>query len=66
MTFFEDDLLPCEYLTDDEIAEQNEILELQDYENSIPTAAERNRSLTWKAQFFPAKISPKSENGEQT
>jgi hypothetical protein len=46
MTFFNDDLCPSDYLTDDEIEELKDKLDLQDYENSIPDAAERNRYLT--------------------
>ena len=46
MTFFNDDLCPSDYLTDDEIEELNENLDRQDLENSIPDAAERNRYLT--------------------
>ena len=46
MTFFNDDLCPSDYLTDDEIDELNDKLDRQDLENSIPDAAERNRYLT--------------------
>ena len=64
MTFFNDDLCPSDYLTDDEIDDLNENLDRQDLENSIPEADERNRYLTWPAQSYPAKISFKLENGD--
>ena len=46
-----DELLPCEYqdpwppLSDEEIEERERQAEFQDYLDSIPDAAERNRNL---------------------
>ena len=66
MTFYDDDFCELDVLTDDEIDELNENLDRQDLELSIPDAAERNRYLTWKARFCPAKISSRSADGKQT
>ena len=66
MTFYDDDFCELDVLTDDEIDDLNENLDRQDLEFSIPDAAERNRYLSWKVRFFPARISSRSVNGKQT
>ena len=50
------DLLPEDYMTEQELQELMKERDAQDMEQSIPSAAERNRNLQWTAQFFPAKI----------
>ena len=57
------DLLPEDYMTEQELQELMKERDAQDMEQSIPDAAERNRNLQWTAQFFPAKISSKCANG---
>ena len=57
------DLLPEDYMNEQELQELMKERDAQDMEQSIPNAAERNRNLQWTARFFPAKISPKCANG---
>lgn len=50
------DLLPEDYMTEQELQELMKERDAQDMEQSIPNAAERNHNLQWTAQFFLAKI----------
>lgn len=50
------DLLPEDYMNEEELQELMKERDAQDMEKSIPNAAERNRNLQWTARFFLAKI----------
>jgi len=45
MKHFEDDLTPSDLYTEEELEQKRYFEELEDLENSIPSAAERNRSM---------------------